>query len=154
ALGQAADRERRFFIQIVGGSPEDERDYVAVTGTLAGEGDRVRVYVDRETGPTETAPSLIDEIIALLDQDIIPHSRVVVGEHADVDGDGKLAVLVTGWLRRLSDGATPVNGYVRSNDFHPSIDVPFGNRADVLYLSTGAPTGPALKALLAHEYTH
>lgn len=150
----ASPAERRFFLHVTANPLEDERGYVPVTGTLASEGNMVRVYVDRQTVPAEIAPGLIDAIIRLLETEIIPQSRALIGEHADVDGDGKLAVLVTGWLGKLGGGKTSLNGFVRSNDFQGEVDVPFGNRADVLYLNADLQPGPALKTLLAHEYTH
>jgi hypothetical protein len=152
--GVAAAAERQFFLHVTADRLEDEQGYVPVTGRLAGEGDRVRVYLDRQTAPEEIAPGLIDEIIRLLDAEIIPRSREVVGEHADIDGDGKLTVLVTAWLGRLCGGKTSLNGCVRCNDFQADVEAPFGNHADVIYLNTSVAPGPALKALLAHEYTH
>jgi hypothetical protein len=152
--GMAAAAERQFFLHVTADRLEDEQGYVPVTGRLAGEGVRVRVYLDRQTAPEETAPGLIDEIIRLLDGEIIPRSREFVGEHADIDGDGKLAVLVTGWLGRLCGGKTSLNGFVRCNDFQADVDAPFGNHADVIYVNSAVAPGAALKALLAHEYTH
>ncbi len=150
----AGAAERSFFLHVTTDPLEDERGYVPVIGILAGEGDRVRVYLDRHSSPSQLSPGLIDETIRLLDREIIPHSRLLIGEHADIDGDGKLAVLITDWLGRLCGGKTCLKGFVRSNDFQPEVDVPFGNHADVLYLNAGLQPGAALKTLLAHEYTH
>jgi hypothetical protein len=146
--------ERRFFLHVTADRLEDEQGYVPVTGVLAGEGDLVRVYLDRETSAATVAPGLIDEIVRLLDREIIPRSRAIVGEHADIDGDGKLTVLVTGWLSRLCGGTTSLNGFVRSSDFQEGVDPPFGNHADVIYVNADLAPGAALKTLLAHEYTH
>lgn len=153
-VSSRVDSERRFFLHVTSDALEDVRGYVPVTGVLAGEGRRVRVYLDRDAPSAEPAPDLIAEIIRLLDDEIIPRSRAVLGEHADIDGDGKLAVLLTGWLGKLCGGKTALNGFVRSNDFQTDIDAPFGNHADVIYLNTALQPGPALKTLLAHEYTH
>src|SRR5262249_28959146 len=75
--------ERRFFLHVTADRLEDEQGYVPVTGVLAGEGELVRVYLDRQTSPAAVAPGLIDEIVRLLDREIIPRSRAIVGEHAD-----------------------------------------------------------------------
>jgi hypothetical protein len=152
--GLAAAAERQFFLHVTTDRLEEEQGYVPVTGRLAGEGDHVRVYLDRQTAPADMAPGLIDEIIRLLDGEIIPRSREFLGEHADIDGDGKLAVLVTGWLGRLCGGKTSLNGFVRCNDFQADVEAPFGNHADVIYLNASVAPGAALKAVLAHEYTH
>jgi hypothetical protein len=154
AEGIAAAVERMFYLHVTADRLEDARGYVAVSGSLVGEGDQVRVYLDRQTSPADVAPGLMDDIIRLLNDEIIPRSRDFLGEHADIDGDGKLAVLVTGWLGRMCGGTTSLNGFVRANDFQPDMDVPFGNHADVIYLNTSVQPGPALNALLVHEYTH
>jgi len=144
--------QRRFFLHVTTDPLEEPQGYVAVTGELAGAGRRVRVYVDRDG--THCSPNLVTEIIRLMDDEILPRSRELVGEHADVDGDGKLAILATAWLGRLCGGRTSLNGFVRANDFQTGIDPPFSNHADVLYLNPAIAAGPELKTLLAHEYTH
>ncbi|HEY2250664.1 MAG TPA: hypothetical protein VGH74_06370 [Planctomycetaceae bacterium] len=146
--------QRRFFLHVTADALEDERGYVPVQGRLAGEGTCVRVYLDHEMRESDLAAGLIGEVIRLLDEEIIPRSREFLGEHADVDHDGKLAVLVTPWLGKLCGGRTSLKGFVRANDFQDNIAAPFGNHADVLYLNSSVETGPALKTLLAHEYTH
>lgn len=147
-------RERRFFLHVTAAPLEDPQGYVPITGRLAAEGLHARVYVDVELPISDLAPGLVAETIRLLDDEIIPRSRELLGEHADIDGDGKLAVLVTGWLGKLSGGRTSLKGCVRSGDFQPGAHAPFGNRADVLYLNANLEPGLALKTLLAHEYTH
>jgi len=148
----SAALERRFFLHVTSDPLEDPQGYLPVTGVLAGVGQSVQVYVDREV--SGSAGALVAEIIRLMDDEIIPRSRELLGEHTDIDGDGKLAILVTGWLGRLCGGKTSLNGFVRANDFQALIDPPFGNHADVLYLNSAMEPGPALKTLLAHEYTH
>jgi hypothetical protein len=147
-------RERRFFLHVTTAPLEDEHGYVPVVGVVSAEGEQVRVYVDRELSSSALEPGLAGEIIRLLEHQIIPRSRVLIGEHIDVDGDGKLAVLITDWLGRLRGGTTSVNGFVRSNDFRVDAEAPFGNRADVMYLNSAVRAGAGLKALLGHEYTH
>ncbi|MFN0050964.1 MAG: hypothetical protein ACKV0T_02160, partial [Planctomycetales bacterium] len=143
-----------FFLHVTDTPLEDQRGYVSVRATLVGEGDQVRVYRDLQVTPGEIANGLVRELIELLDRQILPRSRVILGQHRDVDGDGKLAVLLTGWLERLQGGRTSVQGFVRSQDFDPSGVPPYSNRADVLYLNAGLRPGPELVPLLAHEYAH
>lgn len=152
--GGTTNAARRFFLHVTADPLEDPGGYVPVEATVAGEGKGVRVYVDRLTPDSELAVGLVDEIIRILDDEIIPRSRTILGEHADIDADGKLAVLVTPWLGRLCGGKTSLNGFVRSNDFLAGIEVPFGNHGDIMYLNSKLAPGPALKTVLAHEYTH
>ena len=146
--------QRRFFLHVTDDVLEDQRGYLPVVGILAREGKQVRVYLDREVSESDLAPGLIGEVLRLLDDEIIPRSRELLGEHADVDGDGKLAVLVTPWLGKLCGGRTSLKGFVRANDFQAHVEVPFGNHADLLYLNSSLKPGKELKTLLAHEYTH
>jgi hypothetical protein len=146
--------ERRFHLHVTDTPLEDTRGYTQVKALLAAEGHFVRVFRDVQIKPGEIAPGLIEEIIHLLDERIIPRSRDFLGAHVDVDGDGKLAVLLTPWLGRLQGGRTSVNGFVRNSDFQPEGSAPFSNRADVLYLNSALRSGSDLTALLAHEYTH
>ncbi len=146
--------ERRFFLHVTADGLADERGYVPVTGIPAQEGACVRVYVDRQTSPGDLTPGLIDDTIRFLECEIIPRSREIIGMHDDIDGDGTLAVLLTPWLGQLNGGTTALNGFLRSSDFQDGIDQPFGNHADVIYVNAAMQPGPALKTLLAHEYTH
>ena len=72
----------------------------------------------------------------------------------DVDGDGRFTVLLSSWLGRLGDGRHAVDGFVRVTDLDPLYSPPFGNRCDMMYLSTGLRPGPHLRTVLAHEYMH
>jgi len=146
--------QRRFYLHVADDSPEDPRGYVPVAAQLVAEGRRVRVYLDRQESSSGSGAALIDEIVRLLDDEIIPRSMEILGEHADVDDDGKLAVLVTPWLARLCGGKTSLKGCVRSSDFIAGAAAPFGNHADLIYLNSDLAPGPMLKAVLAHEYTH
>lgn len=149
-----AVRDRRFFLHVTESALEDPLAYVPVEATLACEGEQVRVYCDRGLGEGEFDPALAEEIVRTLDERILPRSAEIIGRHRDVDGDGKLAVLLTGWLGRLRGGTTSVNGFVRSGDFNSQGTAPYSNQADVIYLNAAVSRGPALTALLAHEYTH
>jgi hypothetical protein len=147
-------KARDFHLHVTDTALEDPRGYTRVDARLATEGRNIRVYCDVQIKPAELAAGLIDEIVRLLDERIIPRSREFLGTHSDVDGDGKLAVLLTPWLGHLQGGRTSVNGFVRSSDFHPGGIAPYSNRGDVLYLNSALRPGPELAALLAHEYTH
>jgi hypothetical protein len=147
-------RQREFFLHVTDGELEDPRAYARVRSRLLEEGAHVRVYLDEQCRPADIAPALAGEIIRLLDDEIVPRSRQLIGEHRDIDGDGKLAVLLTPWLGNLRGGASTANGFVRGNDFEAGVPAPFSNHADVVYLNSNISATAGLKALLAHEYTH
>lgn len=145
---------REFFLHVTDGALDDTRSYARVRARKVGEGERVRVYLDAQQAHTEIAPQLVAEIISLMDDEIGPATEASLGTHRDVDGDGKLAILLTAWLGKLQGGQTSVNGFVRSSDFRDDVKAPFGNRSDVMYLNSAVRPGEQLRALLAHEYTH
>lgn len=133
---------------------DEGRNYARVTSRLIQEGSAVRVYLDDQQAPQELPKGLAEEVARILDEEVIPRSREILGAHADCDGDGKLTVLLTPWLGKLQGGRTSLRGCVRSSDFRRSIPPPFSNQADVLYLNSNLQPDAALKTLLAHEYTH
>lgn len=148
------DETRTFFLHVRDTDLADPAGYVAVEARLAGEGRQARVYVDGQISAKETPVKGVAEIIRLFDDDVFPGSAHLLGTHRDIDGDGKLAVLVTPWLGRLRGGYATAGGFVRSSDFQNRLPAPFSNRADVLYLNAALPEGNELRALLTHEYTH
>jgi len=147
-------RRRDFYIHVREGALDDPRCYQRVSARLLAEGRDVRVYLDEDQLPSELAPEVTEELVRIFDEQILPVSRIHLGMHRDVDGDGKFAVLLTHWLGKLRGGGTTVGGFVRGSDFDPDIAPPFGNQADVMYLNSQVRTGTELRTLLAHEYAH
>ncbi|MBS0265663.1 MAG: hypothetical protein JSS02_27270 [Planctomycetes bacterium] len=145
---------RRFYLHVTEKRLEDPQGYAAIEGHLVQEGRAVRVYLDSSQTVQDLAPGLINFIVNVLDAEIIPQSRELLGDLVDIDGDGKLAVLVTPWLGKLRGGQVSIKGCVRSGDFQRRVEVPFGSAADILYLNSELVPGPSLKTVLAHEYTH
>jgi hypothetical protein len=150
-----ASVRRPFDIHVGSGSLDDASNYVRVTGRSVAESKSVRVFLDEQQAFDSVKREAATEILHLLENRIIPRSRELIDTHADIDGDGKLAVLLTPVLDRVPAGQTPLGGYVRGSDFRRDISPPFGNHADVIYLNSRAMSpGEHLHALLAHEYTH
>jgi hypothetical protein len=149
------DRLRAFDIHVGTGSVDDASNYVRITGRCVAESDSVLVFIDEAQAYDSVTREAATEILHLLENRIIPRSRELIGTHADIDGDGKLAVLLTPVLDRVPAGQTPLGGYVRGSDFRRDMSPPFGNHADVIYVNSRAISpGEHLHALLAHEYTH
>ncbi|MGE3317613.1 MAG: hypothetical protein AB7O26_21085, partial [Planctomycetaceae bacterium] len=147
-------RSRTFHLHAADGSLDDEKQYAAVAADLVAEGERVRLYLDRQERKSQLVPGVVDEIIRLFDHDVIPCESRLLGNFRDVDGDGKFSVLLSPWLDRLQGGRTSLGGFVRGSDFRSDVERPFSNRCDMMYLNTNVRPGPHLKSLLAHEYAH
>jgi hypothetical protein len=153
-LAQAEPAAREFYLHVTDGSLEDPRQYVCVSARVIAEGRQVRVYWDEQASASARQQETADEIVRLLEEDIIPGFREMLGQFRDIDGDGKFSVLLTPWLDKLQGGRTSLGGFVRGSDFSLKLKTPFSNHCDMMYLNTNLGPGPHLKVLLAHEFAH
>ena len=145
--------ERTFHLMVKNGDVASASNYLEVRGQLRAVGQRVQVYVDAQDRGRVSGDVLRD-IVATFDGRVFPTAATTFGRARDVDGDGRFTVLMSNWLTRLAGGRHAVDGYVRGADFDATIASPFGNRCDMMYLSTALEPGPHLRTVLAHEYTH
>jgi hypothetical protein len=135
------------------GDPTSASNYVPVRASLRALGQGVRVYVDNRELETVDEGRL-REIVRTFDREILPESLRRRGQADDTDGDGRFTILLSGWLAHLGGGRLAVDGFVRGADLDPRVAPPFGNRCDMLYLSTSLTSLPYLKTVIAHEYAH
>jgi hypothetical protein len=136
------------------GELNDPKQYARIVGQCVGEGDRVRIFVDQQLGPSGIRDSQIADLIQLLETDVLPRVEAQFGPLADVDHDGRFAIVITPWLGRLQGGRVSINGMVRSSDFQRDVALPFGNQCDMLMLNSALPCDAALRDLLSHEVAH
>ena len=144
---------RSFSILSRDGDPASASNYRSVHARLCALGQRVQVYVD-QSDLHRVKPETLRDVVSTFDNHVFPTAARLFGPAADIDRDGRFTVLLTGWLDRLAEGRLPVDGFVRGSDFDRRIAPPFGNQTDMLYLSASLASGPYLKTVLAHEYTH
>ncbi len=144
---------RKFSLLVRDGDVASASNYLGVEARLAAVGARVQVYVDAKD-EASLAPGFVEEVVATFDERVFLLAERRFGTAADVDGDGRFTIFVSSWLTRLAGGRYKVDGFVRGADFDRSVDTPFGNRSDMMYLSAALRPGPHLKTVLAHEYTH
>ena len=145
--------ERTFSLLVKDGDPASPGNYAAVTARLRAVGLHVQVYVATEDESQVSADTLRD-LVATFDREVWPKANRMFGTARDVDQDGRFTVLLTGWLGRFASGRQPLDGFVRGADFDRKIRAPLGNGCDILYLNAALKTGPHLRTILAHEYTH
>jgi hypothetical protein len=148
-----APESRSFAIQTSSGDPSDPAFYETISSRLKRMGNHVTVYVDERDCETVSAATL-DAIIEVMD-DLVP-SRVAprIGNAADVDGDGRITILVSQVLGRMADGSAVLDGFVRASDFDSKGKFPRSHACDMIYVNSRIQPGPFLKSLLAHEFTH
>jgi hypothetical protein len=144
---------RTFHLLVQGGDVSRASSYLAVEGRLTAVGRRIQVYVDANDLGAVGAETLRD-LVATFDESVFPSAATRFGPAEDVDRDGRFTVLFSSWLTRLAGGKTSVDGFVRGADLDLGLGFPFGNRCDMMYLSTALQAGPHLRTILAHEYTH
>jgi hypothetical protein len=145
--------ERIFHMMVRDGDAGSSSNYTAISGVLKGVGRKVQVYVAAEDIDQVSAKSVQDLIIAFDDQ-IYPRTSQWVGSARDVDGDGRFTILLSSWLDHLGGGKYPVDGFVRVADLDTAYRAPFGNRCDMMYLSSSLKSGPHMRTVVAHEYMH
>ena len=144
---------KRFHVLVRDGDVASASNYLDVAARLAAVGKRVQIYVD-ERDCNEVDETTLRTVVATFDEQIYPVAARRFGPVEDTDRDGRFTIFMTGWLKRLSGGRVKVDGYVRGADFDLDLGAPFGNRCDMMYLSTALKSSPHLKTVLAHEYTH
>ncbi len=142
---------RRFWLRVGPGASENPAAFRELHAQRKLVGERAAIYVDdSDHVPEET----IAAIVRAFDTKVYPRLTPWTGAAADVDRDGRLAIVLTSWLDRLDGGQLSLGGMVSAGDFNPQGKPPYSNRADVLYLNANVRPGPHLETLLAHEYTH
>lgn len=155
--GEASRRQpppsRDFHMMVRDGDVTSPSNYLAVRGVLRAVGKRVQVYVAAED-VSFVDRLLLEDMVTTFDDQIEPVAARSFGLAHDIDGDGRFTVLISSWLGRLGDGRHAVDGFVRVTDLDPLYSPPFGNRCDMMYLSTGLKSGPHLRTIMAHEYMH
>lgn len=144
------DRERSFFI-LTGGDPADPARYERVRGRLAVAGRSLQIYQDADD---PDAPALANDLLAAYESVILPRCEPWIGRPRDVDGDGRLTILLSSRIRGLGDGGEPVTGCVRPADFLDRMPEPFGNRCDLITIDSRLEPGPHARTILAHEFAH
>jgi hypothetical protein len=144
---------RTFHMMVRDGDPASPKNYIAIRAALKAFGRSVQVYVAAEDFK-QVGQDLIDDIVATFENRILPLASSRFGAARDVDGDGRFTILVSSWLDHLAGGRYAVDGFVRVADLDTNVVAPFGNRCDMMYLSTTLQKGPYLRTVLAHEYMH
>lgn len=144
---------RRFAIQTRSGEPTDPAFYETIESRLVKAGKRVAIYVDDRDLET-VSPDAIDMIVRTMDESIPARVETRIGSVEDVDGDGRLTILLSQVLGRMAEGTTVLDGFVRTSDFEKAGQFPRSHACDLIYLNSRVQAGPFLKSLLAHEYTH
>lgn len=135
----------------------DGDSYVTITAKVTAVSDMVVVWEDQTT-PNELGTideEVVAEVIWNLEDHVMPRERQVFGEESDVDGSGKIDVLVSYTVNQYGAVA-----YVTQCDIGPVAGCgERGNEGEIVYLgvpdpddSYGTPAG--ITETVAHELNH
>ena len=146
-------RERRtFHVLAPGGNLSRASSYLAIEAHLSAVGRGVEVYTDSaDLGFVES--KTLRDLVETFDSDVLPMIVARFGQATDVDHNGRFTVFMTSRLGRAARGVG-LDGFVRGADLDRGVSAPFGNGCDMMYLNTSLVSGPHLRTVLAHEYTH
>jgi len=97
-------------------------------------------------------PMLIaaEKIVVALESNVCPLIRSTIGEVADVDRDGRTAVVLCDLADRQPVGNPPILGCVRAGDFLDEHNL----AGDIIYLDQSLTDSACFTAVLAHEFAH
>ncbi|MDX2193252.1 MAG: hypothetical protein NW201_07850 [Gemmatimonadales bacterium] len=119
---------------------------MGVTADLAYTGTNVSVYLERGLPPADVNANDLAVLGPDLDGALFTLDTSLVAAPTDVDGDGRVAVLVSRAVNALSGacrgGAGLVQGYVFGGDLLPSAGA---GRAEVVYLAAPDPSNAACR---------
>ncbi|MFO0866864.1 MAG: hypothetical protein U0744_19870 [Gemmataceae bacterium] len=148
------ERTRGFWMLKRDRDLDDPNSYVHAKSTLVAMGRECMVYLDDEEPNDERLRNLAQSIVRTFDEEVLPWMAKHLGRAMDIDRDGRFCIFLTPRVATMQGTAGSLQGFVRGSDFYRDLETPFGNRCDMMYVSSKAAAGATLKALLAHEYAH
>ncbi len=138
---------RQFYVlNTISGSPLDPGNYDRVTGDLRYTGSKCLVYADVDTlaDPANNLDTAhFRRLGEAFDNSIEATNVSYFGSYSDVDADGKVIILITPVVNRLTPGGSGgfIAGFFLSVDLYAPPQVPPGttNHAEIFYLLAADP---------------
>lgn len=141
--------QRRFRVPYFTAASSHDR-YISAAPLATGP--RIQVYAEEQLADLGFDYSaLAKSICRCAETHILDYVAGRIGPIADVDGDGRLAVVLTSLTDARQHGSNPIRGCVRGDDFTCECG-PFGG--DIVYLDAELMATAKLDEILAHEFTH
>lgn len=149
AMAVAEGDERTFSVY-------DGSSYATITAVASSVSDNVILWTD-ETTPNDIGTvdqETVDGVLALFDQPVLPRERQVFGDESDVDGDGKISVLLSYTVNEYGAVA-----YVTWCDVGAGSNCENANGGEIIYLGIPDPdsrysTDYGIEETVAHEFNH
>jgi len=153
----------------------DPDNFTTVTANLKFDGDHTLLYVDAETPQSCLSDAEAAALGLAYDASIYDVDRSSFGSESDINGDGKVAILMSPVINRMTpegEAAGP-NGYIAgfflASDLLPGlVDSRVTNAREIFYSMVPDPGSPpefgnvfpkektldVIKSVLAHEFLH
>ncbi len=172
APGAAADSAVFDVYADIDGSTIEPASFVSVIADLKYEGEHVLLYVDRQTDGSCITGDEAEELGRSFDTSIYTIDRNAFGSESDIDGDGKISILLSPVINRLTDpGTASTEGYIAGfflpGDLLPGyINPSCTNGMEIFYTFVPDPMGEygnvyekdraleVIRGVLAHEFLH
>ncbi|MAT14621.1 MAG: hypothetical protein CMJ46_05050 [Planctomyces sp.] len=134
----------------------DASAYAACETRLVAESEHLRIWLDERdvTEHGDKIQSRLKDLVAAFERIIVSRLMPWLGKVDDIDGDGKFGIVLSSRLEQLSTSDSPLVGLTWSGDYRRDLPAPFGNHADLIYLSPAATNLSLLSEVMAHEYVH
>ncbi len=149
AMAVAPGDERTFSVY-------DGSSYQTITALATNVTDSVILWEDQTTpnGFGELDRETVDGVLSLFDSPVLPRERQVFGDESDVDGDGKVSVLLSYTVNEYGAVA-----YVQWGDIGVGSGVDSANGGEIIYLGIPDPTSHystdyGIEETVAHEFNH
>jgi hypothetical protein len=148
------------------GSVLDPASFTVVTGHLRFEGTHTLLYVDERTPLSILSDVEAEEIGQAFDASIYATDRNAFGNESDINGDSKVAILMTEEVNNLpEDPGSIILGFFMPNDLLPIYLNPgVTNGMEIFYTMVPDPaiggvdwktrSIQSIKSTLAHEFQH
>jgi len=142
--------------------------YTLVDGRVRCVGDAITLYVDLQVNAADLNDDDIQSLCQIFN-DVAEKEQSLFGEISDIDGDGRIAILLTPQINRLgSMGGGIITGYFWAGDLYPqSGSNPVSNEREIIYMMVPDPDGTygttiakdftlnnLLPAVFPHELQH
>ncbi len=137
-------------------SVSDGSGYQTITAVASSVSDNVILWTDETTpnGFGELDQTTVYGVLALFDQPVLPRERQVFGQESDVDGDGKISILLSYTVNEYGAVA-----YVTWCDIGVGTNCSNANGGEIVYLGIPDPTSNystdyGIEETVAHEFNH
>ncbi len=150
----------------------DPDNFTVVSADLKYEGDHALLYVDQRTPPQYLTDQDAEDLGLDFDNQIHPINRAYFGEESDINGEGKVAILLTPVVNEMTPAGTAwqegfISGFFMPGDLLPDlVDPRVTNGMEIFYTVVPDPdtlfgnyfpkaeTIEYIRSTIAHEFQH